>query len=183
MEAITLTESKRLTELEETIQKGLTNSYNALREIQEKRLYRSEYETFEQYCKAKWGTSRRRAYQLIDASKVIENVNQGSHLDVVPSNERQTRPLTALPQNQQPEAWKKAVEKADGKQPTAKQVEEAVEEVKEQSDTSKSRNSYRPEKGLEIATLAIAQLKKISPKDTQRKQAAEKVIAFCQGML
>jgi hypothetical protein len=40
-------------------------------------------------------------------------------VDIAPTSERQARPLTALPPEQQTEAWKLAIEKADGKSATA----------------------------------------------------------------
>ena len=47
--------------------------------------------------------SRRWAYQLIEAATVYENVRHGAQ--ILPANERQVRPLTALPSQEQPRAW------------------------------------------------------------------------------
>lgn len=50
-------------------------------------------------CLERWGIARRTAYQLIDASAVVENVRHGAQ--TLPSNERQARPLTKLEPEEQ----------------------------------------------------------------------------------
>lgn len=80
-------------------------------EIRDKNLYRVEHTTFEGYCKDKWNLARSTAYQMIDGAKVAANVRQGGHSG--PTTERQARPLTKLPPEQQPAAWAAAVEKAE----------------------------------------------------------------------
>lgn len=143
-QTITLKESARLVQLERTIEAGMTTFVEvgqALMEIRDSRLYRVEYKTFEAYCQEKWGMSRRVAYFQIDASEAAKNVNRGSQ--IVPKNERQARPLTKLPREKQPEAWAKAVEIADGEQPTARQVEQAVRQtLSTDKPTKRTRGSY-----------------------------------------
>lgn len=94
-------------------------------EIRDSRLYRESHGTFEEYCKSKWGLKQSRAYQMIDAAKVSTNLKSSTNVEL-PQKESQARPLTKLPADQQAPAWEKAVEIAGGEQPTAKQVEEAV---------------------------------------------------------
>jgi len=127
-QSITLRESARLAELESTIEKGMTTFVEvgqALAEILNSRLYRSQHKTFEAYCRDKWDMSRPRVYQLMGAAEVTTRMS--TTVDMRPNNERQARPLTELSPDQQSAAWSKAVEIADGKQPTAKQVERAVQ--------------------------------------------------------
>jgi len=85
-------------------------------EIRDRELYKikngGEYGTFEAYCKGVWEFARRTAYQFIDSVQVIENVRHGAQIEVLPTNERQTRPLAKLEPSQQREAWQKAVETA-----------------------------------------------------------------------
>lgn len=85
----------------------------ALMEIRDKGLYHDVlgYDTFEQYCKARWSFTRQTAYQFIDSAKVVENVSHGLQVSA-PLNERQVRPLARLEPQQQREAWQKAVETA-----------------------------------------------------------------------
>jgi hypothetical protein len=143
-EVISIDESRRLMELERRIQRGLDTFMEvgeALLEIRESRLYRIEHGTFEEYCRTKWGMSKSRATQLVTAAAVVDciekNIATGSSnplstiVDkgqerIKPKTESQARPLTKLPPEAQPVAWERAVDLADGKQPTAKLVEQVV---------------------------------------------------------
>jgi hypothetical protein len=117
-ETLTVDESRRLVELERTIEHGLATFIEvggALMEIRDSRLYRGEHRTFEDYCRKEWKMSRPRVYQLIGAAGVA----------TPPTSERQARPLTKLEPEHQPIAWNRAVEIADGKPPTARHLEHA----------------------------------------------------------
>lgn len=169
-EVISLTESARLVELEEVIEKGIGTFIKvgeALSEIRDKRLYRVGFETFEEYCRVEWEMSKAYAFRAIAGAEVVKNLSPMG--DTLPRNERQARPLATLPAAEQPKAWTKAVESANGAQPTAKQVETAVEEVK--AETPKREPSFSPSNGMRYADLAIESLKKIQPNDTQRDKA------------
>lgn len=95
--------------------------------IQEDRLYRTEFSTFEDYCKEKWNIKERRAYQLMDSAKVAERLKSCTMVQP-PLNERQARPLTKLPPEQQREAWQKVNDKAkeENRPVTAKDYDTAV---------------------------------------------------------
>ena len=80
-ELLTLDEARRLDELEQVVETGLTvfvKVGNALLEIRDSRLYRQQFPTFEAYCRERWGIERRQAYRLIDAAEVVSNVSQGT---------------------------------------------------------------------------------------------------------
>lgn len=68
----------RLAALETIIHTG-QQSYvaigKALAEIQEKRLYKHRYATFELYCEKRWGFERQQAYNYIAAAQVAEHVH------------------------------------------------------------------------------------------------------------
>jgi hypothetical protein len=66
----------------------------ALQEIHDAQLYRETHGTFEDYCRDKRGMERRYAYRMMDAAEAFGNVAHGPHSG--PTSERQTRPLTAL---------------------------------------------------------------------------------------
>lgn len=94
---ISLEESQRLIALEKVIERGKKTFVEvgmALAEIRESRLYKSEFSTFEDYCRGKWGWNRNRAYSLIEAASVAnalpENVSHGIQ------NERQARELSKV---------------------------------------------------------------------------------------
>jgi hypothetical protein len=67
------------------------------------------HSTFDGYCKERWGMSKTHANRLIDSVVVRENLTP---MGVVPTSERQGRPLTSLEPEQQKEVWQKAVETA-----------------------------------------------------------------------
>ena len=92
---------------------------NALLAIRDKRLYRQDFGTFEEYCQERWGMERRHAYRLMDAAQAVENVSLGTQ--ILPTSERQARPLTKLEPELQPVAWQRAVETAPNGKVTAAQ--------------------------------------------------------------
>lgn len=178
---ITITESARLVELEKVIKRGLSNFIEvgeALAEVRDSKLYRIEHDTFENYCRKKWGMTRQNASLLIGASKVTAELS--STLDSAPTSVRQATPLTKLETpEQQREAWTTAVEASDGK-PTAKHVEAAVDEIKSREEApapkeEEAPTKYEPANGLQYADMAIASLQNIHRNDTQRDAAFSKV--------
>jgi len=64
---------------------------------------------------------RRHAYRLMDAAQAVENVSLGTQ--ILPTSERQARPLTKLEPELQPVAWQRAVETAPNGKVTAAHVE------------------------------------------------------------
>lgn len=113
----------QLAQCEEVIERGLDSFIevgNALLQIREGRLYKDDYDNFEDYCRERWDMCGRRAHQLIDSAKVIQNI--GTEPGFSPTSERQTRALTILPASKQREVWTAAVESSPKGKPTAKQV-------------------------------------------------------------
>ena len=153
---ITLTESAKLAELERTIEAGLATFVEvgqALMEIRDGRLYRSEHKTFEAYCRDKWNMGRTYAHRLMAAAETHETLPMGNK----PATERQARPLTKLPSREHPRAWAQAVEIAGGKQPTAKQVEQAIRATAPRSK-KKARGSYEDWRAFRETCEQIASL-------------------------
>lgn len=166
--------------LEGKIESGLQTFVDvgeALMEIRDSKLYRVEHDTFEDYCKDKWHFTKTQANRLIGASIVAENL---APTGVKIPTERQARPLTKLPAEQQPAAWSKAVEIAGGEQPTAKQVDQAVKEVSAPLEVVHTPKPAGRAEGMTYANLAIAQLKKIHANDSQRTEAHKAVIRWIQ---
>jgi hypothetical protein len=128
-EELTVIEIKRLDEYEAVIERGL-KTFNQvgsiLMAIRDERLYRTEYGTFEDYCRERWGMSKAYAHRMIASSEVVSNL---SPIGDIPQTESQARPLAKLPPEQQADAWTAAVEKAkdEGRKVTAKDVEMEVE--------------------------------------------------------
>ena len=128
LEPISLPESRDLIALEKVIERGLETFVQvgeALAEIRDRKLFRTEHPTFAEYCKAKWKMSDRRARQLMDAAEVTSTIAKSG--TTVPKSERQARPLATLPPAQRVEVWQKAVAASPTGQPTAKAVQGVVE--------------------------------------------------------
>jgi len=125
--------------LELRVERAFYEAGKALRELRDRRLYRDTHRTFEDYCKERFGYHRCRSYQLIDAADVLENlstigrqINPGTtSAQILPTNERQVRPLTKLEPAQQVLAWQQAVQLAGGKTPSGRIVKSIVEQLKE----------------------------------------------------
>lgn len=100
--ALSATESRDFARLEKTIEKGVKTFVavgGALAEIKARKLYRERAETFQDYCQQVWGFTKQRAYQLIEAANVEQQLAETStRVDspAVPS-ERHARELARLP--------------------------------------------------------------------------------------
>ncbi len=130
---LTQDEMLELANCEVTIQKGLKTFYEvgeALMTIREKRLYRQSYDTFAEYCHARWDMSKTHANRLVGAAEVVANLTP---MGVIPTSERQVRPLTQLktPEEQQAAA-RLAVEISSNGRPTAAHYQQAVNAIKPQ---------------------------------------------------
>jgi hypothetical protein len=129
MENVITRNTAELERLEGIIRCNLQSFYEvgrALMEIRDQGLYRDAkgYATFEEYCKKEWDFSRIRAYQLIEAVEVKENVL--TRVNIEPSSEKQIRPLVKLTPEKQREAWQQAVATAQDGKVTAAHVYKIV---------------------------------------------------------
>lgn len=119
-EELSAQELGRLAELEQTVRAGMKTFVEvgtALLEIRDSRLYRGEHGTFEAYCQAAFGFSRRRGNQLIQAAEV------GTMVPI--DNERQAREL--VPLLDEPEALVAAHAQAGADGPaTAEKIRKVV---------------------------------------------------------
>lgn len=130
MEILNIEELHELERCEVVIKQGLKTFIEvgeALFIIRDKRLYRNEFNTFEDYCQQKWHLGKRYVNQLIQASEVISNL--GAMAPILPESERQVRPLTSLEPEIQKEVWKEVVE-THGENITAAKVQEIVQQWK-----------------------------------------------------
>lgn len=141
--------------LESRIEKGLRAFWDigqSLGQIRDKQLYRQSYKTFDEYCLNRWEMSRRSAYRLIQAALVYENVTRGSQSfvnvthgsqnQILPTNERQIRPLVTLPPEKQREAWDKAVSTAPNGKVTSDHVAQVAREYHRENSANKSRQKH-----------------------------------------
>ncbi|BDI20458.1 hypothetical protein ANSO36C_62600 (plasmid) [Nostoc cf. commune SO-36] len=124
------------------MERAFFEACKALAELRDRRLYRSSHRTFEDYCRDRFGHSRRQSYLLMDAAVVFDNLveicDQFDHK--LPTAEGQVRPMTKLEPQEQQEAWLRAVELAGGKVPTGRIVKDVVQRIMERTQVP---NTYQ----------------------------------------
>lgn len=168
-ELLSIDERNELERCEVVIKQGLKIAIEvgqALSTIREKRLYRLEFSTFEDYCRDRWGMQRQYANRMIAASEAISNlVPMGT---IIPQSERQARPLTQLHPEVQREAWKEVVQQAEQtNQPiTAAKVQDVVNTFKqakqEYREAKEVQRAEQLQKKTEGTTVPIDQLERIA---------------------
>ncbi|BAY42047.1 hypothetical protein NIES2111_64430 (plasmid) [Nostoc sp. NIES-2111] len=141
--------------LERKVESAFVEAGKALTQLRDRRLYRSTHKTFEEYCRDRFGFTRMAAALKIASVKVMENLStnglqksDGSKskkmstngLQILPTNERQIRPLTKLEPEKQREVWIKAVEEAGGKTPSGRIVQDVVDRIRDRTPLP---NPYR----------------------------------------
>ena len=141
-------EQQRLVQLEQDIRQAFYVAGAALLEIRDRRLYRQDFACFEEYCQSRFTLTRRSVNYLIAASSVVKNLlrtkannflgTNGSLVlpFVLPTSERQVRPLAKLEPQKQVEVWHRAVEIAGGKVPSGKIVKHLVDQIKSTQNSS-----------------------------------------------
>ena len=170
---------KRLDELERTIERGLqtfVNVGNALREIRDDGLYGVEHDTFEKYCRARWGFEPNYARRLMAGAEVTENLRAVPIGTVLPTTESQARPLTKLDPEDQSVAWELAVEKAGDGKVTAAIVEQAVAELSDDPPTTEVHTMKSKDPRPQIlrdAARSIRKAKKLSKGNKPSKRFEE----------
>ena len=153
LDPMTKEEQSRLEELENIVHENFgafVETGMALAEIRDNKLYRQSHVTFEAYCKEVLEVGRHRAYQLIDSASVVQNLltigqQNGDEIspvgDALPKSERQARPLTKLPPEDQIKAWKEVLETC--RKPTAHAVERVAKQYHNEDVQKKYRNAKK----------------------------------------
>lgn len=136
---LSLEDKRDKLKLEREVERAFYRAGCALRELRDRRLYRSTHKTFQEYCQDRFGFTRRRSDYLIGAAEVVDNLSGETESKreplvlILPTSERQCRPLRGLEPEQQREIWHKAVEKSNGKVPSGKVVSDLVAKVQGKS--------------------------------------------------
>ncbi len=81
---LSVEEERDRLQLERRVERAFYEAGIALKELRDRRLYRSTHKTFEEYCRARFGYGRDAAYLKIGAAEVYENLHQ-----IMPTNCRQ----------------------------------------------------------------------------------------------
>ncbi|HEY9697036.1 MAG TPA: hypothetical protein V6D10_07220 [Trichocoleus sp.] len=137
IDILTGPETEQLQQQESRIEQGLKAFFwevgDALSTIQTQRLYRAQFDTFEDYCRERWQFSSDYAYKLIRGAETIATL-KSADVSNLPTTESQTRELTKLSNpEQQIEAWVEASQNAPAGKPNATQVKQAVQQVQKRS--------------------------------------------------
>ena len=125
-------EQQMLAQCEEIIGKnmlGVVEFGKALAKIRDLKLYRAQYETWEDYVARRWEIKARTSYQYITAAEVFENVRNCAQIENLPTNEFQLRQLSRLSDEFQIQAWQNAVKTAPDGKVTARHVARIVSEM------------------------------------------------------
>lgn len=158
--ALGVRERTRLAGCEARIERGLATFVDvgqALLEVRDGRLYRAEHGTFEDYCRERWGMSRKRAYDLTTAAEVTAAVSPNGDTPSPPNEAvaRELAPLRADPPRLR-EAWQSAVEE-HGPEPTAAQVREvARRKDSERKERGAARRAVLDEQDAAAAPAAVS---------------------------
>lgn len=159
LEELSLQEEQDRRSLEVKVERAFYESGIALRQLRDRKLYRSTHHTFEEYCRDRFNFTRAAAYYLISAASVIDNLSCQPLVDILPTNEKQCRPLSKLEPDEQREVWAKAVKKVGGKVPSGRVVEDVVETIKQRTYT-KQPISVEPGQVVEVVAGSRRDIKK-----------------------
>jgi len=153
---LTAGEQTQLAACEAVIDKGIKIFVTvglALAEIREKRLYRGQWSTFEEYCDVRWGFKRSYAYEIMEAATTVKTIEMSGIPDIgSPINVAQARPLAGLDPGKQIEVWQEAKASAPNGKVTAAHVE-AVASQHRPAPTSPP--TPTPQRTLEAAVPAF----------------------------
>lgn len=139
-----------LLHLERKVERSVFEAGKALKEIRDRRLYRSTHKTFELYCRERFGFNRISAYNKIVAAETFDILFTNGE-QILPTNERQIRPIAQadFEPDQQIEAWKWAILEAGGKLPSGRIVKDVVQRIRERTPVP------NPWRAGDIATIVV----------------------------
>mgnify|MGYP001611414448 FL=1 len=132
----------RLSVLEAVVERGLSTFVEvgtALAEIRDSRLYLATCGTFEDYLSERWGMSRPRGYQMIEAAKVAlamsttvdkpsEEVEGLSTVVDTPATEREARAVAPVLRSEGPEAARTSLRERRARSAPPPSVRQTVDE-------------------------------------------------------
>jgi hypothetical protein len=120
--SLTDEEHDNLEQLETQIADNVKSAFTlaaALAEIREKKLYRENYKTFEEYCKQRWDYSRSYCERLADMNDVLVDLKEYEDHQVFPRNELQARVFVPLEKEQRITLFKTVLAESETDRTTA----------------------------------------------------------------
>ena len=86
--------------LERRVERAAFEGAEALRELRDRRLFRSSHQTFELYCQERFGFTRRLINYLISGSQVYDNLKMGTIGSQTEGGEEESEATQILPTTQ-----------------------------------------------------------------------------------
>lgn len=111
----------------------------SLKVLFDNKLYRNDFKTFSEYCKATFDFERTYSHY----QRVFADIRDGmfTMVNILPANERQARPLAKLPSPElQAQAWTQAQADSGKEQPSNREVDKAVVKIKAELAAEKQRS-------------------------------------------
>lgn len=165
---LTTRESNRYAVCLKTVKDGIQSVWDvgaALHEISEHKLYREEFETFEEFAKEMFAMSRAQAYRMIEAAEV-----KMSPMGDKIQNERQARELAKADPEDRPQVVAAALKTGHGAL-TARGIANAVNEPKPEPV-----EAIRTDKvGREIPESILAEWDRADEVGTELRSMARKI--------
>jgi hypothetical protein len=147
----------------------------ALLEIKEKELYLGKYRSFEDYCKKKWGFSKRYANMQISAYLFVSCL--GTMVPALPANERQARFFTGVNPELQQAAWREALRTAPNGEMTAAHADAVAQKYKTGSHSSGTKTGTRKTEKTTASTFQPSSvLQPQPPVDLSSNQVSEELV-------
>jgi DNA repair photolyase len=130
------------------------------------RLWKERFDSFEDYCRIKWGYQKQHAYRLKNCGEFVHELEslpatkqypKGYYL---PLAETHVRAVLELPKEEQVPFWKELVAETPPADLTAKVVRhEVIEHVKETDPEKFAKKKHRPLSDKRRAAIALEKLK------------------------
>lgn len=134
--SLSFEESRDLARLEGYIERGwgvFLQVGRALIEIRDRKLYRARHKTFQAYLEGRWGISRPRGYQLIEAAEIAKQLIEAG--ESPPDSERIARDLAYFPEDMRVAIMRKARKLAGDLAVTSKHIREAAASIEDLSSS------------------------------------------------
>lgn len=133
----------------------------ALIELQELQIYKATHKSFEKFVNETFGIERRRAYQIIEATKVAENLCKRLHKKDVPKIESHLRAIGKVDEEKQASVVEIAYQNAasENRKPVEKDFLDAV--IIEEGSHEPAEPEPEPEPEAEVTDKVIERARKI----------------------
>lgn len=125
-----------------------------IRDHRDGALWRAQYDTFQNYCRVRWGFEPQQGYRLMDAAEVAGQIDSSPIGDELPDPacEGQLRPLAKLKRAEDRcEAWRRATDSANGEPVTARHVGQVVRAMLKEGAEPRSERAHQAKKARKPA--------------------------------